>query len=96
MITEPGQATIVPWKAEGDSAEVVAQLSEAGVLVRDLPGLGWVRASCGFWTSEEDLDRLLAALGRSAGRAPPAIGRIAATTFRMWSSSSSPSSSAPR
>jgi selenocysteine lyase/cysteine desulfurase len=63
VITEPGQATIVTWKAEGDSAEVVAQLSEAGVLVRDLPGLGWVRASCGFWTSEEDLGRLLAALG---------------------------------
>ena len=38
-------------------------LSEAGVLVRDLPGLGWVRASCGFWTSEEDLERLVAALG---------------------------------
>ena len=63
VITEPGQATIVTWKAEGDSAEVVAQLSEAGVIVRDLPSLGWLRASCGFWTSEEDLDRLLAALG---------------------------------
>lgn len=62
VITEPGQATIVTWKAEGESAEVVAQLSEAGVTVRDLPGLGWLRASCGFWTSEEDLEKLLAAL----------------------------------
>jgi len=63
VITEPGQATIVTWKAEGDSAEVVAHLADAGVIVRDLPGLGWVRASCGFWTSDEDLDRLLEALG---------------------------------
>jgi L-cysteine/cystine lyase len=62
VITEPAQATIVTWKAEGDPAEVVAQLSEAGVIVRDLPGLGWLRASCGFWTNEEDLDRLFAAL----------------------------------
>jgi selenocysteine lyase/cysteine desulfurase len=32
------------------------------VIVRDLPGLGWVRASCGFWTSDEDLERLVEAL----------------------------------
>jgi selenocysteine lyase/cysteine desulfurase len=33
-------------------------LAERGVVVRDLPGTGWVRASCGFWTSEDDLQRL--------------------------------------
>jgi hypothetical protein len=27
-----------------------------------MPGLGWVRASIGFWTSEDDLDRLAQAL----------------------------------
>jgi selenocysteine lyase/cysteine desulfurase len=32
------------------------------VVIRDLPGLGLLRASCGFWTSDDDLDRLLAAL----------------------------------
>jgi L-cysteine/cystine lyase len=63
VITEPGQATIVTWKVEGESADVVVRLADAGVIVRDLPGLGWVRASCGFWTSDEDLDRLVAALG---------------------------------
>jgi L-cysteine/cystine lyase len=63
VITEPGQGTIVTWKAEGDSVEVVARLSEAGVIVRDLPGHGWLRGSCGFWTNEDDLGRLLAALG---------------------------------
>lgn len=62
VITEPGQGTIVTWKAEGESADVVARLAEVGVIVRDLLGLGWLRASCGFWTSEEDLHRLLRAL----------------------------------
>jgi L-cysteine/cystine lyase len=62
LVTAPDQATLVTWKAEGESADVVARLAEAGVIVRDLPGLGWVRASCGFWTSDEDLERLVAAL----------------------------------
>jgi L-cysteine/cystine lyase len=63
VITAPEQATLVTWKAEGDSAETVERLAAAGVVVRDLPGLGWVRASCGFWTSDDDLERLVAALG---------------------------------
>jgi selenocysteine lyase/cysteine desulfurase len=32
------------------------------VVVRDLPRTGLVRASIGWWTSDEDVDRLLAAL----------------------------------
>jgi L-cysteine/cystine lyase len=62
MITEPGQATIVSFRPKGDAAELVAGLADRGVVVRDLPGLGWVRASCGFWTSPEDLERLAAGL----------------------------------
>jgi L-cysteine/cystine lyase len=62
VVTEPDQATLVTWKAEGESADVVARLAEAGVIVRDLPGLGWVRASCGFWTSDEDVERLMSGL----------------------------------
>jgi L-cysteine/cystine lyase len=61
-ITEADQATLVTWKAEGDSAAAVVRLAEAGVIVRDIPRLGWLRASCGFWTSDEDLERLVAAL----------------------------------
>ena len=61
VITAPGQATLVSWPAE--EPQVVAEkLAEAGVVVRDLPGTGWVRASCGFWTSEEDLERLIRAI----------------------------------
>jgi selenocysteine lyase/cysteine desulfurase len=56
-VSEPGQATLVTWLGD-DPAQVVEKLAERGVVVRDLPGTGWVRASCGFWTSEDDLQRL--------------------------------------
>lgn len=61
VVTEPGQATLVAWRAE-DPEALVARLAEAGVVVRDLPGTGFVRASCGFWTSEDDLERLVRGL----------------------------------
>ena len=62
VVTEPAQATLVSWVARGDSAEVVATAAAQGVVIRDLPGTGWARASCGWWTSEDDLQRLVAAL----------------------------------
>jgi L-cysteine/cystine lyase len=62
VVTEPGQAGLVSFRPNGDPAETVARLEEAGVIVRDLPGTGLVRASCGFWTSEGDLERLAGAL----------------------------------
>jgi L-cysteine/cystine lyase len=62
VITQPDQATLVTFRPDGDAVETAARLREAGVLVRDLPGTPWVRVSCGYWTSDEDLERLLAAL----------------------------------
>jgi selenocysteine lyase/cysteine desulfurase len=41
---------------------IVERLAAAGVVVRDLPGRGLVRASVGWWTNEGDLDRLVTAL----------------------------------
>jgi len=61
VVTEPGQATLVSWRAD-DPEAVVDRLGEQGVVVRDMPGTGLVRASCGFWTSEEDLERLVRGL----------------------------------
>jgi L-cysteine/cystine lyase len=61
VVTEPGQATLVSWRAEEPEA-AVERLSEVGVVVRDLPGTGLLRASCGYWTSDEDLERLVEAL----------------------------------
>ena len=63
VVTEPGQATLVSFRPRGvEPDEVVARLASEDVVVRALPGCGWVRASCGFWTSEEDLERLVAVL----------------------------------
>ncbi len=45
-----------------DPPALVARLAEADVVVRELPGTGLVRASCGSWTSDEDLERLVAAV----------------------------------
>jgi L-cysteine/cystine lyase len=59
VVTEPGHATLVSFRPAGDAAETAAALFERGVVVRELPGTGWVRASCGWWTSDEDVDRLV-------------------------------------
>jgi L-cysteine/cystine lyase len=61
VVTEPGHANLISFRAD-DPEETVARLAEAGVIVRDLPGTGLVRVSCGWWTSDEDLDRLVTAL----------------------------------
>jgi L-cysteine/cystine lyase len=53
--------TLVAW--EDDDPEATRdRLREAGIIVRNLPGTPYVRASVGAWSSEDDLDRLLAAL----------------------------------
>jgi L-cysteine/cystine lyase len=57
----PGDATLVAFRAE-DCAGVVSRLHDADVLVREIPGTGLVRVSCGWWTNEADLQRLLAAV----------------------------------
>jgi L-cysteine/cystine lyase len=62
VVTAPTQATLVSFRVEEDSGELVRRLFEAGVVVRDVPELGWIRVSCGWWTIDEDLDRLMAAL----------------------------------
>ncbi len=62
VVTEPGQATIVSFRTEGEPAEVVAAAYDQGIVVRRVPGMPWIRASCGYWTNEEDLERLVAAV----------------------------------
>jgi selenocysteine lyase/cysteine desulfurase len=65
VVTAPGQATLVSFAVEGDAAEEAARLREHGVVVRDMPGTGWLRVSCGWWTSDGDLDRLVSALSHA-------------------------------
>ena len=54
--------TLVSWE-ESEPAEARARLADAGVIVRDLPGRAYLRASVGAWNDEADLERVLAALG---------------------------------
>ena len=61
--TEAGQATLVSFEPrEGEPDQVAKSAFEAGVVIRALPKTPWLRASCGYWTSDEDLERLVAAL----------------------------------
>ena len=62
VVGEEELGTLVSFGAPDDPAEDAARAYAAGVIVRDLPGTGWLRASCGWWTSDEDLERLVAAL----------------------------------
>lgn len=63
VVTPAGHSTLVSFRPPGDPTELVAALHERGVIVRELPGRNLVRASCGWWTSEEDVQRLAQGLG---------------------------------
>lgn len=55
------RTTLVSW----EDAEPIAtrdRLRDDGIVVRDLPGTPYLRASVGAWNDQDDLDRLLAAL----------------------------------
>jgi L-cysteine/cystine lyase len=65
VVTPPGHSTLVSFRPNGDPTELVASLHEQGVVVRELPGRNLVRASCGWWTSEDDLARLTDGVGRA-------------------------------
>jgi L-cysteine/cystine lyase len=63
VVAPAHRATLVSWRVHDEEPEVVVRrLAAAGVIVRDLPGTGLVRASVGWWTSDEDLARLARAL----------------------------------
>ncbi len=63
VVVPEHRATIVSWRPENESpVDVVTRLAAAGVLVREIPKTGLVRASVGWWTSDRDLDRLIAGL----------------------------------
>ncbi len=62
VVTPEGQSTLIAFRPSGDPAETVARLYQRGVVVREIPGSGLVRVSCGYWTSDDDLHRLIAGL----------------------------------
>lgn len=62
VATEPGQATLVAIRWPGDTAEAVATLYDRGVIIRELPGTGLLRASIGWWNDGSDLERVVEGL----------------------------------
>jgi L-cysteine/cystine lyase len=63
IVTPPGHSTLVSFRPNGDPTELVQSLQERGVIVRELPGRNLVRASCGWWTNDDDLQRLADGVG---------------------------------
>jgi L-cysteine/cystine lyase len=68
LLAERGRAvaprddsTLVSFPSADPVAEC-ARLAEHGVIVRNIPGRPWLRASVGAWNDEGDLDRLLGTL----------------------------------
>jgi L-cysteine/cystine lyase len=58
------ETTLVSFSSPDPIAER-ARLAERGVVLRDIPGRPWLRASVGAWNDERDLARLLDALDPS-------------------------------
>jgi L-cysteine/cystine lyase len=63
VVVPDERATLVSWRVPAEeSAELVAKAAAADVIIRELPGRGLLRASVGWWSNEDDLERLVAAL----------------------------------
>jgi L-cysteine/cystine lyase len=58
VVTPPGQAGLVTFRPGGDPEEAAFKLFEQGIVLRNIPGTPWLRASCGWWTSDDDIARL--------------------------------------
>ena len=66
VVTEAGQATLVSFRWPGDTAVAAAELYKRGVILRELPGTGLLRASVGWWNDGSDLERLVEGLAAIA------------------------------
>jgi len=55
------RTTLVSFFSEDPEAER-QRLADSGIVVRNIPGRPWLRASVGAWNDEQDLERLLQAL----------------------------------
>ncbi|HEX3512243.1 MAG TPA: aminotransferase class V-fold PLP-dependent enzyme [Solirubrobacteraceae bacterium] len=61
-VVQPRDRTTLVSFSCADAEQERALLAESGVVVRNIPGRPWLRASVGAWNDETDLARLLAAL----------------------------------
>jgi L-cysteine/cystine lyase len=76
MVTPAGQGgTIITFRIDGwPAAEVSKELAaRIFAIVRDLPALDALRVSIGFWTTEEEIERLARAVELLAAHTPETI-----------------------
>lgn len=66
VAVEPEHGTLVSFRAGNEAKAMVARAERRGVIVREIPRTGLVRASCGYWTSDDDVDRLVEAVRPTA------------------------------
>ncbi|MDI3327593.1 MAG: aminotransferase class V-fold PLP-dependent enzyme [Alicyclobacillaceae bacterium] len=60
VVTPPAHAGLITFGIrDRRPEEVLGGFREAGVLMRTIPGTPWVRASVGFFNTEEELDRVV-------------------------------------
>jgi L-cysteine/cystine lyase len=62
-----GDSTLVSFRSPDPEAEQ-ALLAERGIIVRNIPQTGLLRASVGAWNNEDDLERLLDGLDSASRR----------------------------
>jgi selenocysteine lyase/cysteine desulfurase len=61
VVAPRGETTLVSFESPDPEGER-EHLRQHGVIVRNIPGTPWLRASVGAWNDENDLDRLMGAL----------------------------------
>lgn len=62
VVVPEERSTLVSFRPQGEASALVTRLAGLDVHVREIPGTGLVRVSCGWWTSDGDLDRLVGGL----------------------------------
>jgi selenocysteine lyase/cysteine desulfurase len=59
-VARRGPSTLVSWRSDDGEGDV-ERLAAQGIVIRNLPGRGLLRASVGAWSTEDELERLVAA-----------------------------------
>jgi hypothetical protein len=77
VVAGRGPSTLVSFEAY-DAPALVESLEADGVIVRDIPGRGYIRASIGAWCLDDDLEQL----AELATRASAAAGEVVAPSPR--------------
>lgn len=62
LVTPDDRATLVAFRPTEVPEELVERLRAIDIHVREIPKTGLVRVSCGWWTNEDDIEKLVEAV----------------------------------